>query len=198
MYGESVLDEEEASLWKTTQTAHGAMYFEKQQYKNAQPSWKYVNSADKIGKEILAELSYCYYKRQHACQAIEVSNSWAMRLIRWANEQHVPRWSLQNRAKANARNAFNTAITTAMRHSKSASRFIVMPMLSYELGCQDVALNEMKNASAIIQFWIWYWKRKKYWWTCLPIPITQWWCAGFVRIIDKPTFHAKVYQDTLR
>ena len=50
----------------------GQAYFEKKDFANALPLLEnYVNNNDKVSKEVLYELSYCYYVQNQTQKAIE-------------------------------------------------------------------------------------------------------------------------------
>ena len=149
VYGESVLDRGGSLYYeKQLKLLTGQLYFEKQQYKNARPLLEaYVNSADKVSKEILYELSYCYYKEGNSAKAIEgfkqLSNE---RDSMGQNSMYLlGDLYLKTGQKANARNAFQyCAYNNSNAAQQKVSRFNYAK-LSYELGYQDVALNEMKK-----------------------------------------------------
>ncbi len=149
VYGEAVLGRG-ASLYyeKQLKLLTGQLYFEKQQFKNALPLLEdYVASSDKVTKEILYELSYCYYKDNNYEKAIDgfkqLSNE---RDSMGQNSMYLlGDLYLRTNQKANARNAFQyCAYNNSNAKQQKVSRFNYAK-LSYELGYQDVALNEMKK-----------------------------------------------------
>ena len=148
-YGESVLARGDALYYeKQLQLLLGQLYFEKKNYKKAMPLLEaYVNSAAKVSKEVLYELSFSYYKEQQFEKAIEgfkqLSNE---RDSMGQNSMYLlGDLYLRTNQKANARTAFQySAFNNSNALQQKVSRFNYAK-LSYELGYQDVALNEMKN-----------------------------------------------------
>lgn len=149
VYGESVLDRGTTLYYeKQLKLLMGQLYFEKKDYKNALPLLEdYVNSSDKVSKEVLYELSYSYYKNDQPQKAIEgfkqLSNE---RDSMGQNSMYIlGDLYLQTGDKYNARNAFQySAYNSSNKQQQRISQF-TYAKLSYELGFQDVALNEMKN-----------------------------------------------------
>ena len=148
-YGESVLARSGSSYYeKQLKLLTGQLYFEKQNYKKAQPLLEdYVNSTDKVNKEVLYELSFSQYKEGNFNKAIEgfkqLTNE---RDSMGQNSMYLlGDLYLKTNQKANARNAFQySAYNSSNKLQQKVSRFNYAK-LSYELGFQDVALNEMKN-----------------------------------------------------
>ncbi len=148
-YGESVLSRGGTLYYqKEMNLLIGQLYFEKKNYKKALPLLEaYVNSSDKVDKEILYELSYCYYDANQLDKAIDgfkqLSNekdSLGQNSMYLLGDAY-----LRTGQKANARNAFQfCAYNSSNAKQQQVSRFIYAK-LSYELGYQDVALNEMKK-----------------------------------------------------
>ena len=148
-YGESVLARSGSSYYeKQLKLLTGQLYFEKQNYKKALPLLEdYVNSTDKVNKEVLYELSFSQYKEGNFNKAIEgfkqLTNE---RDSMGQNSMYLlGDLYLKTNQKANARNAFQySAYNSSNKLQQKVSRFNYAK-LSYELGFQDVALNEMKN-----------------------------------------------------
>ena len=148
-YGESVLSKGISPYYeKQLKLLIGQLYFEKKNYKRALPLLEdYVNSTPKVTKEILYELSYSYYKEGVFDKAIDgfkqLSNE---RDSMGQNSMYVlGDLYLRTNQKANARNAFQyAAFNSSNPQQQKVSRFNYAK-LSYELGFQDVALNEMKK-----------------------------------------------------
>ena len=148
-YGESVLSKGISLYYeKQLKLLIGQLYFEKKNYKRALPLLEdYVNSTPKVTKEILYELSYSYYKEGVFDKAIDgfkqLSNE---RDSMGQNSMYVlGDLYLRTNQKANARNAFQyAAFNSSNPQQQKVSRFNYAK-LSYELGFQDVALNEMKK-----------------------------------------------------
>jgi len=148
-YGESVLARGTTLYYeKQLKLLMGQLYFEKQEYKKALPLLEdYVNSTPKVTKEVLYELSFCYYKEGMFTKAIEgfkqLSNE---RDSMGQNSMYLlGDLYLRTNQKLNARNAFQySAYNGSNAVQQKVSRFNYAK-LSYELGYQDVALNEMKT-----------------------------------------------------
>ena len=149
VYGEAVLGRGSSLYYeKQLKLLMGQLYFEKQKFQNALPLLEdYVSSSDKVTKEILYELSYCYYKQDNFEKAIEgfkqLSNE---RDSMGQNSMYLlGDLYLKTNQKANARNAFQyCAYNNSNAKQQKVSRFNYAK-LSYELGYQDIALNEMKK-----------------------------------------------------
>ncbi|HMJ47405.1 MAG TPA: tetratricopeptide repeat protein [Ferruginibacter sp.] len=126
----------------------GQIYFEKQEYKKALPLLEdYVNNSPKVSNEVLYELSYSYYKENRFEKAIEGFKLLSsQRDSMGQNSMYLlGDLYLRTRQKANARNAFQSA---AFNNSNKAQQKVARfnyAKLSYELGYQDIALNEMKK-----------------------------------------------------
>lgn len=148
-YGESVLSRGSSLYYeKQLKLLIGQLYFEKKEYKKALPLLEdYVNSSEKVTKEVLYELSFCYYKEGMNAKAIEgfkqLSNE---RDSMGQNSMYLlGDLYLKTGQKANARNAFQySAFNSSNALQQRVSRFNYAK-LSYELGYQDVALKEMKS-----------------------------------------------------
>lgn len=148
-YGESVLGRAGVLYYqKEMNLLIGQIYFEKKNYKKALPLLEaYVNSSDKVSKEVMYELSYCYYDANQLNKAIEgfkqlspEKDSMGQNSMYLLGDCY-----LRTGQKANARNAFQySAYNSSNKVQQQVSRFNYAK-LSYELGYQDVALNEMKK-----------------------------------------------------
>jgi tetratricopeptide (TPR) repeat protein len=126
----------------------GQIYFEKKDYNKALPLLEnYVNGAKKVSKEVLYELSFCYYTAGNTQKAIEgfkqLSNE---RDSMGQNSMYLlGDLYLKTGDKANARTAFQyCAYNSSNALQQRVSRFNYAK-LSYELGYQDIALTEMKG-----------------------------------------------------
>ncbi len=148
-YGISVLNQSNTLYYeKQLKLLTGQIYFEKQDYAKALPLLEdYVNSTAKVSKEVLYELSFCYYKANELEKAIsgfkQLSNE---RDSMGQNSMYLlGDLYLKTNQKANARNAFQySAYNSSNARQQEVSRFNYAK-LSYELGYQDVALKEMKR-----------------------------------------------------
>ncbi|MBK7434574.1 MAG: tetratricopeptide repeat protein [Chitinophagaceae bacterium] len=148
-YGETVLARGEDLLnRKQLNLLVGQLHFEKKNYAKALPRLEeYVNGSEKVNKEVLYELSYCYYEAEQLNKAIEgfkqLSNetdSMGQNSMYLLGDCY-----LRTNQKANARNAFQfCAYNNSNKKQQQVSRF-TYAKLSYELGFQDIALSEMKK-----------------------------------------------------
>ena len=148
-YGESVLSRGGyLSYEKEMNLLMGQLHFEKKEYQKAMPLLQaYVDKSDKVSKEVLYELSYCYYDANQLDKAIEgfkqLSNekdSMGQNSMYLLGDCY-----LRTGQKTNARNAFQyCAYNSSNKKQQQVSRFNYAK-LSYELGYQDIALNEMKK-----------------------------------------------------
>ena len=148
-YGESVLSRGDSLYYRRElNLLVGQMFFENKEYKKAMPLLQaYVNSGEKVSKEVLYELSYCYYDASLLDKAIEgfkqMSNekdSMGQNSMYLLGDCY-----LRTNQKANARNAFQyCAYNSSNKKQQQVSRFNYAK-LSYELGYQDIAIHEMKQ-----------------------------------------------------
>ena len=148
-YGESVLSRPGVLYYqKEMNLLIGQLYFEKKNYQKALPLIEaYVKSSDKVSKEIMYELSYCYYDANKLDKAIEGFKQLSSeRDSMGQNSMYLlGDCYLRTNQKANARNAFQyCAYNNSNKLQQQISRFNYAK-LSYELGYQDIALNEMKK-----------------------------------------------------
>src|SRR6185295_17740236 len=71
-YGEAVLKRGNLFYKKDLNLLIGQIYFEKREFAKALPLLEeYVNTSDKVNKDVLYELSYCYYDANKVDKAIE-------------------------------------------------------------------------------------------------------------------------------
>jgi tetratricopeptide (TPR) repeat protein len=147
-YGESVISRGGLYYEKEMKLLMGQIYFERKNFSKALPLLEYyVSKSDKVSKETLYELSYCYYETNQLNKAIEG-------LKQLSNEKDslgqnsmylLGDCYLKTGQKANARNAFQfCAYNSSNKKQQEISRFNY-GKLSYELGYQDVALNELQR-----------------------------------------------------
>jgi TolA-binding protein len=126
----------------------GHAYFEKQQYNKAQPFLEeYVNKSKKIRREDIYELSYAYYQSNNYAKAIDgfkklsgKDDSLAQNSMYLLGDAY-----LKTNQKANARNAFLFCASNTSNDAQRAVSKFNYAKLSYELGYQDVALNELSR-----------------------------------------------------
>jgi tetratricopeptide (TPR) repeat protein len=148
-YGESVLARPGVLFYqKEMNLLIGQLYFEKKNYQKALPLLEaYVNSSNKVTKEIMYELSYCYYDANKLDKAIEGFKQLSTEKDSMGQNSMylLGDCYLRTNQKANARNAFQySAYNSSNKLQQQVSRFNYAK-LSYELGYQDIALSEMKK-----------------------------------------------------
>jgi TolA-binding protein len=148
-YGESVLARPGVLFYqKEMNLLMGQLYFEKKNYQKALPLLEaYVNSSEQVSKEIMYELSYCYYDANKLDKAIEGFKQLSTEKDSMGQNSMylLGDCYLRTNQKANARNAFQySAYNSSNKLQQQVSRFNYAK-LSYELGFQDIALNEMKK-----------------------------------------------------
>ena len=148
-YGESVLGRPGVLFYqKEMNLLMGQLYFEKKNYAKALPLLEaYVQSSEQVSKEIMYELSYCYYDANRLEKAIEGFKQLSTEKDSMGQNSMylLGDCYLRTNQKANARNAFQySAYNSSNKLQQQVSRFNYAK-LSYELGFQDIALNEMKK-----------------------------------------------------
>ena len=148
-YGESVLARGGTLFYdKEMKLLIGQLHFEKKAFGKALPLLEYyVNNSGKVDKEVLYELSYCYYEANQLTKAIDgFKQLSALKDSMGQNSMYLlGDCYLRTNQKANARNAFQyCAYNNSNSTQQEVSRFIYAK-LSYELGYQDIALNELKK-----------------------------------------------------
>ncbi len=146
----------EAALKKSTSSYYDAEmrrlighgYFDKKQFSRALPFLEaYAAKTPKISREDQYQLSYAYYDAKQYQKAIdgfklltEGSDSLSQSAMYLLGDAY-----LKTNQKANARNAFSfSAANSSNREQHEVSKFNY-GKLSYELGYQDVALNELRG-----------------------------------------------------
>jgi TolA-binding protein len=126
----------------------GHSYFQKQQYDKAIPYLEeYVTKSKKVSRQDLYELSYSYYQTNNLKKAVDgfkqlggKEDSLAQNAMYLLGDAY-----LKTNQKANARNAFLfCAANSSNEKQKEISQFNYAK-LSFELGYQDVALNEFQK-----------------------------------------------------
>jgi len=147
-YGESKLNQNDLSNRKELNLLMGQIYFEKKQFAKALPLLEsYVKNSGKVSKEIMYELSYCYYDANQVDKAIEGFKQLSNEKDSLGQNSMYLLGDLYLRTgqKENARNAFlYSADNSSNRKQQEISRFNYAK-LSYELGYQDVALSSMNK-----------------------------------------------------
>jgi TolA-binding protein len=126
----------------------GHAYFEKREFAKALPYLeKYVTESEKVRREDIYELSYCYYQEKRWAKSIEgfkqlsgKEDSLSQNSMYLLGDAY-----LKVNQKANARNAFAfCAANSSNEVQREISKFSYAK-LSYELGYTDVALNEFRD-----------------------------------------------------
>jgi tetratricopeptide (TPR) repeat protein len=147
-YGQSKIGQNDVYNRKEMNLLMGQIYFEKKEFSKALPLLEaYVKNTDKVSKEVMYELSYCYYNANDVQKAIEgfkqLSNekdSLGQNSMYLLGDLY-----LKIGQKENARNAFlYSADNNSNRKQQEISRFNYAK-LSYELGYQDIALNSLNK-----------------------------------------------------
>ncbi len=146
--GENALSKGGLYYEKEMKQLMGQIYFEKKNFIKALPLLEYyVNNSKKVSKENLYELSYCYYEAKLLNKAIEgfkqlsnESDSLGQNSMYLLGDCY-----LRTNQKANARNAFQFGAYNNSNKKQQEISLFNYAKLSYELGYQDVALNEMRN-----------------------------------------------------
>ncbi|MEO6722204.1 MAG: tetratricopeptide repeat protein [Ferruginibacter sp.] len=147
-YGESILSKGGLYYEKELKGLIGHLYFEKKNFSKALPLLEYyVNNSKKVTKENLYELSYCYYEARQLNKAIDgfkqlssESDSLGQNSMYLLGDCY-----LRTNQKANARNAFQFCAYNGSNKKQQEVSLFNYAKLSYELGYQDIALNEMRN-----------------------------------------------------
>lgn len=147
-YSESVLQSGNQYYDLQLRELVGHIYFEKGNYKSALPYLeKYISNTEKVSREDLYELSYCYYDVQQYKKASDgfkelggKQDTIAQNSMYLLGDSYL---KLNN--KPGARNAFLfCSLNSSDKQQKEVSKFNYAK-LSVELGYTDVALNELKG-----------------------------------------------------
>ncbi|MBV9962797.1 MAG: tetratricopeptide repeat protein, partial [Parafilimonas sp.] len=147
-YAENALQSNNQYYDLQTRELVGHIYFERGNYKKALPYLeKYVSNTQKVSREDLYELSYCYYDAEQYKKAADgfkelggKQDTIAQNAMYLLGDSYL---KLGN--KPGARNAFLfCALNSTDKQQKEVSKFNY-GKLSVELGYTDVALTELKN-----------------------------------------------------
>ena len=126
----------------------GQLYFEKENYEKALVCFEaYLKQNQKVSKEIMYDLSYCYYKVNNSKMAIEGFKQLSIERDSIGQNSMYLLGSiyLMLDDKANARNAFQyCAYNNTNSNQQKISRFNYAK-LSYELGFNDIGLSEIRK-----------------------------------------------------
>ncbi len=147
-YGESLISRGGLYYEKELKQLVGHIYFEKKEFARALPLLEYyVKNSSKVTKENLYELSFCYYEAKQLDKAIDgfkqLSNekdSLGQNSMYLLGDCY-----LRTNQKANARNAFQFCAYNSSNKKQQEISLFNYAKLSYELGYEDIALNEMRN-----------------------------------------------------
>ncbi len=126
----------------------GHSYFQRKQFEKALPYLEtYVNQSKKVSRQDVYELSYCYYETGKLDKAIDgfkqlggKEDSLAQDAMYLLGDAY-----LKTNQKANARNAFLFCASNSSNYIQKEISQFNYGKLSYELGYQDVALNELQK-----------------------------------------------------
>jgi TolA-binding protein len=126
----------------------GHSYFQKKQYDKAIPFLQeFVNKSKKVSRQDLYELSYCYYQTGNLTKAIDgfkqlggKEDSLAQNAMYLLGDAY-----LKTNQKPNARNAFLFCAANSSNEKQKEISHFNYAKLSFELGYQDVALNEFQK-----------------------------------------------------
>jgi len=148
-YAENALKKSSSSYYDAAlKRMIGQAYFEKKQFSKALPYLEgYANKTEKLSREDIYQLSYSYYDAKQYPKAIDgfkkltddrdsLSQS-AMYLL---GDSY-----LKTNQKSNARNAFSYSAHNSSNQEQREVSLFNYGKLSYELGFQDVAINELRN-----------------------------------------------------
>jgi len=126
----------------------GHSLFEKRKYAEALPYLEeYVNKTEKVRREDLYELSYCYYEASNWNKAIVGFKQLGGKEDSLAqNSMYLLADSyLKVNDKPNARNAFLFCASNGSNAVQKEISLFSYAKLSYELGYMDIALKELNN-----------------------------------------------------
>lgn len=148
-YGQEILDRGDNLYYgNRMKLLIGQLDYEAQDYAGALPLLdEYVNSSDKVSKEVMYEYSYAHYKVGNIDKAIEgfkqLSNE---RDSMGQNSMYLlGSLYLKKGDKANARSAFQYCARNSSNATQQEIARFNYAKLSYELGYQDVALAEIRQ-----------------------------------------------------
>ncbi len=147
-YAESKLKRGNLFYEKEMQQLVGHGYFMQKQYAKALPFLEsYVAKAEKVNREDIYEIAYCYYNAGNWNKAIEgfkqlggKEDSLAQNSMYLLGDAY-----LKTGQKANARNAFLFCSANSSNDEQRQVSMYNYAKLSYELGYQDVALTELQK-----------------------------------------------------
>ena len=147
-YSESIINKNELYYANELNQLMGQIHYEKGSYVKALPLLEnYIKKSTKVSKEIIYELSFCYYKNNQLDKAIEgfrqlssVNDSLGQNSMYLLGDCY-----LRTNQKTNAKNAFQFCANNSSNKLQQEISLFNYAKLSYELGFQDIALKEMKS-----------------------------------------------------
>ena len=125
----------------------GHLYFDKRQFAKAQPYLEsYISKTEKVSREDLYELSYCYYEAGSWRKSIDGFKQLGGREDSLAqNSMYLLADAyLKTDQKINARNAFLFCASNNSNPTQKEISSFSYAKLSYELGYTDIALKELQ------------------------------------------------------
>jgi tetratricopeptide (TPR) repeat protein len=126
----------------------GQIYFEEKDFVHALPLMEYyITNSDKVRKEDLYELSYCYFQTNNLQKAVNgfAQLSGEKDTLGQNSMYLLGDCYLRLNQKENARNAFQYCAYSSNDNTQKEVSLFNYAKLSYELGYQDIALTEMKK-----------------------------------------------------
>ncbi|MFY7963743.1 MAG: tetratricopeptide repeat protein [Chitinophagaceae bacterium] len=147
-YGEAALNNGGAKMYAIElKQLVGHLYFDKKEYAQALPYLEYyVNKSDKVRREDLYELSFCYYAAKNLTKAIEgfkqlggKEDSLAQNSMYLLADAY-----LKTNQKASARNAFLFCAGNSSHQVQKEVSAFNYAKLSYELGYLDITIKDLQ------------------------------------------------------
>jgi TolA-binding protein len=149
IYVDSVLSEKGGSYYrKNLELMNAQLYFEKGQYAKALPLFSaYADRNEKVSKEVMYQLSFCFYKTGQPVQAMDgfkqLSNE---KDSLGQNSMYIlGELYLQINDKPNARSAFQFCASNQSNQEQRRISRLNYAKLSYQLGFQDAAMTETRK-----------------------------------------------------
>ncbi len=148
-YAENALKKSSSSYYDAgLKRMIGQAYFEKKQFSKALPYLEsYAAKTEQLSREDIYQLSYSYYDGKQYPKAIDGfkkltdgQDSLSQSAMYLLGDSY-----LKTGQKANARNAFSFSAHNSSNEQQKEVSLFNYGKLSYELGYQDVAINELRN-----------------------------------------------------
>ncbi len=148
IYVDSVLSEKGGSFYrKNLELMNAQLYFEKNQYAKALPLFAaYADRNEKVTKDVMYQLSFCYYKTGQARDAIQGFKQLSSEKDSLGqNSMYIlGELYLQINDKPNARTAFQFCASNQSNAEQRRISRLNFAKLSYQLGFQDAAMTEVR------------------------------------------------------